>query len=505
VALTQEQVNFLAAYEQKSLKIATKTFNPVEVSPTITAEYMRELRKISNEVTDLVDKYILPVLKETENQYVRTELVADIDAKEALAQGFAAIALELTKQEVELERYAIRLVTHIFIKAETFHRKKWVSEINRIAGVDLNNVLTDKSVKGELLNKIEENVSLIKTLRPQYLNRVKKAVKQGLEKGDDFFSIKESLEEIKSTNVNYRPKLIARDQMGKLTGDLNRIRQQDVGIEEYKWRTSHDSAVRQSHKDNGGKTFSWNAPPKTGHPGQDVNCRCIAEPIFEEWLQEIDSQKSWAPEKAPPPLVTSKVRRPPKRAVPKPPPPRSELSKPRTGEKIRLDLRQQQFDRMARFVKNDLNKMEMLTNEERRKVLQWNWVHGSNRKVSIGIKEAIKQEFELQGTVFNPRGFQIPKGRVWSLQKDVRSIYRQTQKELRKRGIKSVRLYRGITKDVVGSGVLESWTTDPKIAAKFGKKVLVKDVPANKIFNYRGSSNWVDGIWGDQKEVMVMS
>jgi hypothetical protein len=33
-----------------------------------------------------------------------------------------------------------------------------------------------------------------------------------------------------------------------------------------------------SHRANDGRIFSWSAPPPTGHPGQDHNCRCTAEP-----------------------------------------------------------------------------------------------------------------------------------------------------------------------------------------------------------------------------------
>jgi Phage Mu protein F like protein len=46
----------------------------------------------------------------------------------------------------------------------------------------------------------------------------------------------------------------------------------------YVWRTHEDDKVRTSHAALHGKIFSWNRPPKIGHPGQDYNCRCWAEP-----------------------------------------------------------------------------------------------------------------------------------------------------------------------------------------------------------------------------------
>ena len=42
--------------------------------------------------------------------------------------------------------------------------------------------------------------------------------------------------------------------------------------------TRGDGKVRPSHQSNDGKIFSWDNPPPTGHPGEDYNCRCRAEP-----------------------------------------------------------------------------------------------------------------------------------------------------------------------------------------------------------------------------------
>lgn len=49
----------------------------------------------------------------------------------------------------------------------------------------------------------------------------------------------------------------------------------------YIWRTSGDTKVRASHAANNGKIFAWVNPPETGHPGEDYNCRCSAEPYVQ--------------------------------------------------------------------------------------------------------------------------------------------------------------------------------------------------------------------------------
>ena len=79
-----------------------------------------------------------------------------------------------------------------------------------------------------------------------------------------------------------RAKLIARDQVAKLNGELTKERQTDLGVTGYIWRTVGDERVRDEHADNDGQFFTWDSPPSTGAPGEDIQCRCWAEPVLPE-------------------------------------------------------------------------------------------------------------------------------------------------------------------------------------------------------------------------------
>lgn len=50
----------------------------------------------------------------------------------------------------------------------------------------------------------------------------------------------------------------------------------------YIWRTRNDGKVRSSHADRERQVFSLDDPPVGGHPGEDYNCRCTAEPYYPE-------------------------------------------------------------------------------------------------------------------------------------------------------------------------------------------------------------------------------
>lgn len=50
----------------------------------------------------------------------------------------------------------------------------------------------------------------------------------------------------------------------------------------YIWRTVGDDKVRSAHAEREGEIFNWHVPPEGGHPGEDYNCRCWAEPYKPE-------------------------------------------------------------------------------------------------------------------------------------------------------------------------------------------------------------------------------
>ena len=62
-------------------------------------------------------------------------------------------------------------------------------------------------------------------------------------------------------------------------GLINQLRQEDLGIEQYVWRSQDDAKVRDNHAAYDDRVFRWDNPPEGGHPGEAHNCRCYAEPV----------------------------------------------------------------------------------------------------------------------------------------------------------------------------------------------------------------------------------
>lgn len=157
-------------------------------------------------------------------------------------------------------------------------------DIDRIFGAVLNLKLTraEPYLVSAMKGFVTNNVSLITSIPDTHFKRVEQTVLRGIQAGKPNSVIKEEIK--KSYKVSEsRAALIARDQTAKFNGDLNELRQTEVGVTKYIWSTSGDERVRDSHAEKDGEVFSWDDPPSdTGHPGEDFQCRCVAIPVFDD-------------------------------------------------------------------------------------------------------------------------------------------------------------------------------------------------------------------------------
>ena len=161
-------------------------------------------------------------------------------------------------------------------KVVVSHKLRFERTMNFRLGVNVAPLLNQQPVINWFQGVVDTNVSWIKTIPSQFHASLSKELEKLLQ--TDAFNqraVKSMLQtSYKSTGFNvYR---LARDQTSKAVGKLTEMRQLQVGITEYVWSTSHDERVRQSHKSNDATTFKWDYAPATGHPGEDIMCRCIA-------------------------------------------------------------------------------------------------------------------------------------------------------------------------------------------------------------------------------------
>jgi SPP1 gp7 family putative phage head morphogenesis protein len=139
-----------------------------------------------------------------------------------------------------------------------------------------------------------ENVGLIKTVDTDLFDDLATHITAAVTKGQSTSALA-ALIQARTGAAERHAAFIARDQIAKLNGKVVQQRQQGLGVKRYRWRTVGDERVRDTHRAHDGKIFEWSKPPPgTGHPGHDYNCRCFAEPIFDDEM--LDDSPDDTPE-----------------------------------------------------------------------------------------------------------------------------------------------------------------------------------------------------------------
>lgn len=242
---------------------------------SIQLAYWQGLRRIVRRARELVDTKLiplLPMLLERANPGHRDALPPGKRVNHVIEAIKRQIAKENTQERLE------RIPKQI---------GKLVSEHNaRILasqGIEARLAGTQKQINAFT----SENVALIRSVPADYLFDVERLTHTAMSQGLRHEELAKALANAAGV-TEARAKLIARDQVLKFNGSLNKTRQQAAGVTHYTWRSSEDERTRDAHADFDGNTYAWDDPPGDGspgegtHPGTAINCRCWSDPIVPE-------------------------------------------------------------------------------------------------------------------------------------------------------------------------------------------------------------------------------
>ena len=244
----------------------------IEPSPGLERSVLAQIRKIEHEMARAVRELIVPAY---ERQLAASkDLLRDADEEtfgrvRFLIQAMVRAVTGQVKLLLELEGQR--------------HTKSWMASARKTFGVNLASVVKVEDLEAYLAAAALRNAGLIQGLSDDLIKRVQQETTTALIAGESASKLKQRIKKQLGISDS-RARLIARDQTSKLTSDLNRIRHEQAGIEEYIWRTSQDERVRQRHKGLEGKRYRYGQ--RTGAeeglpPGQPIQCRCVAQAIVE--------------------------------------------------------------------------------------------------------------------------------------------------------------------------------------------------------------------------------
>lgn len=226
--------------------------------------YLAEMRRLLHAVAKATREQIIPSYRV---ELVRDARESDFEALKRVIAGLLSATNSTVKRLLELES----------IK----HTERFASAARSAFKIDLQGVIEVEDLEKYLDAAALRNAGLIKGMTDDLVKRIQTVTTNSLISGETVGQLQKKLKrEFELSDA--RARLIARDQTSKLNADLNKIRQQQAGVDDYKWRTSRDERVRDRHRKLDGQEYKYGEA--TGaedglEPGQPIQCRCIAQGV----------------------------------------------------------------------------------------------------------------------------------------------------------------------------------------------------------------------------------
>lgn len=214
--------------------------------------------------------------------------------------------------EFQIDNVAQGIASSWVNAVNEYNRDKTMEEMRKALGIDVS-AIVDEAMKNDLEVMVLESASYIKSIPSYLVGKVADRVVQhyrGIPMPEGRTLKQQIKEEFKVSDG--RAKVLARDQTSKMNTSMAAIRQKNLGIDMYIWKTAQDERVvgrpggvypkitklHRNHWMMQGLLCKWDDPTvysddkgKTwkkrlqempqNHPGVDIMCRCNAAPYID--------------------------------------------------------------------------------------------------------------------------------------------------------------------------------------------------------------------------------
>lgn len=255
--------------------------------------YLRRINIMRADMAAVVRKHVLPALEEVAANPSR---LAQDSALTDIVLDSGKVGESIDRAQDEFKRRWPRskmaqVVEPISVDVPKFNANQLNRQLSSLIGdtISLDIVGSEAWLASAAQQFVSENVALIKSIPDTFFPDLEKHLTREIADGARFEELASMLEDRYKVTAA-KAQLIARDQIGKYNGDLNRVRQVDLGIDNFRWRTMGDERVRtdkdagagEGHVERNGKVYSWKSPPNGEQPGEPVQCRCYGDPVLTE-------------------------------------------------------------------------------------------------------------------------------------------------------------------------------------------------------------------------------
>ena len=268
-------------------------------------EYLKIARQIMAGIIDYTNNYAEEIAQAYSVHY-RSDAINDPQLPEFLHDIRVEADRRLNREDVE------EAVTPIITGTTQAVNRQFNMEVKSIAGIEA--FVPDEKIQEFVEEKITENVDLIRTLPERHFEQIETTVEKAINQGWTPQRLEKSIPQAGSTS-RFNAERIARDQIGKVQGQVIHERHDNLGLQNFIWSTSEDERVRGQgehdqfdHAALHGRKFSWKegAPPfgepvddgptltgeltMSGFPGEDIQCRCTAQVVESELIAVVGNQ-----------------------------------------------------------------------------------------------------------------------------------------------------------------------------------------------------------------------
>ncbi|TQR21806.1 phage head morphogenesis protein [Psychrobacillus vulpis] len=249
---------------------------PDAAAVTYSRALQKMIRELGKETIILFEKYLEPdlAMRKDGQEFINDDLFDSLKKMFQSLKNTAAKIFASTKKE--------RAVKTFINSVNRFNKHNMEQQL-KVNGIDP--VENESWLEEFIKSKIEDNVNYIVTIEEDYFRDIELIINEGVKKGSSIKEIRQQLIGRVEITEN-RAKFIAIDQAGSILGQITAQRHQNIGVNRFKWLTSADERVRESHKELNNKVFLYSDPPEVNGrvviPGQDYRCRCVAIPVFDD-------------------------------------------------------------------------------------------------------------------------------------------------------------------------------------------------------------------------------
>jgi SPP1 gp7 family putative phage head morphogenesis protein len=150
------------------------------------------------------------------------------------------------------------------------------------AGLGVEIPTRDERVPTLVERFVERNVADVQALSDKTANDIQRLVLDAFERGARPEELAAEIQ-AKFDIAETRARLIAGNQLSRLSSQVRRDRHAEIGISMFKWVTRNDGRVRSAHEVKHNRIFPYKGSRAPSFfPGEEINCRCLAVPIVDD-------------------------------------------------------------------------------------------------------------------------------------------------------------------------------------------------------------------------------